>query len=109
MLFLRTGEANGKFWLKESREKSSGDAFLKNIIQNYDDIADDYEDLVRSWGYNMPEVVINALMEHGQLSPIQNPSILDLACGDGLCGQYLKVHQSKLVIRSSEKCFYFLV
>ena len=93
MLFCRTGEVNGKFWLKESREKPAGEAFLKEnpTVQNYDAIADDYEDLVRSWGYNMPEVVINALMEHGQLSPDKNPSILDLACGDGLCGKYLKV------------------
>ena len=91
MLFCRTGEVNGSFWLKESREKPAGDAFLKNIIQDYDSIADDYEDLVRSWGYNMPEVVVNALMEHGKLSPDQKPLILDLACGDGLCGKYLKV------------------
>ena len=91
MMFFRTGEVNGKFWLKESREKQSGEAFLKNIIQDYDDIADDYEDLVRSWGYNMPEVVINALMEHGKINPDHNPLILDLACGDGLCGKYLKV------------------
>lgn len=41
--------------------------------------------------YNMPEVVVNALIEHGKLSPDQNPLILDLACGDGLCGNYLKV------------------
>ena len=93
MLFCRTGEVNGKFWLKESREKPAEEAFLKEnpTVQNYDAIADDYEDLVRSWGYNMPEVVINALMEHGQLSPDKNPLILDLACGDGLCGKYLKV------------------
>ena len=93
MLFCRTGEVNGKFWLKESRDKPAGEAFLKEnpTVQNYDAIADDYEDLVRSWGYNMPEVVINALMEHGQLSPDKNQSILDLACGDGLCGKYLKV------------------
>ena len=92
MLFYRTGELKGKFWLKESREKPSGNAFLKNIIQDYDSIADDYEDLVRSWGYNMPEVVVNALIDHTNISPEHNPTILDLACGDGLCGQYLKVN-----------------
>ena len=90
-LFCRTGELNGKFWLSESREKPSGNAFLKNIIQDYDDIADEYEDLVRSWGYNMPEVVVNALITHGNICAEQNSNILDLACGDGLCGQILKV------------------
>ena len=98
MLFCRTGEINGNFWLKESREKPAGDAFLKSIIQDYDSIADDYEDLVRSWGYNMPEVVVNALIEHGNLSPDQNPLILDLACGDGLCGNYLKVIVFSVII-----------
>ena len=92
MLFIRTGDLDGKFWLKESRDKPSGNAFLKNIIQNYDDIADDYEDLVRSWGYNMPEVVVNSLFEHTNIFSEQEPSILDLACGDGLCGQFLKVN-----------------
>ena len=91
MLFYRTGELKGKFWLKESREKPSGNAFLQNIIQDYDLIADDYEDLVRSWGYNMPEVVVKSLIDHANIHPHRNPNILDLACGDGLCGLMLKV------------------
>ena len=93
MLFCRTGEVNGRFWLKESRDRPAGEAFLKNIIQDYDDIAADYEDLVRSWGYNMPEVVVNALVKHAHIDEQSNRSILDLACGDGLCGQFLKVHK----------------
>ena len=93
MLFCRTGEVNGRFWLKESRERPAGEAFLKNIIQDCDDIAADYEDLVRSWGYNMPEVVVNALVKHAHIDEQYNRNILDLACGDGLCGQFLKVHK----------------
>ena len=92
-IFCRTGDVNGKFWLSENRKKpASVDAFLQNTIQDYDKIADDYEDLVRSWGYNMPEVVVESLMTHGNLSPHKNPTILDLACGDGLCGVMLKVY-----------------
>ena len=93
MLFCRTGEVNGRFWLKESRDRPAGEAFLKNIIQDYDDIAADYEDLVRSWGYNMPEVVVNALVKHAHIDEECNRTIIDLACGDGLCGQFLKVHK----------------
>ena len=91
MIFCRTGDINGKFWLSENRSKPSGDKFLKNIIQDYDDIAADYEDLVRSWGYNMPEVVVRSLIDYANLSPYKTPKILDLACGDGLCGLMLKV------------------
>ena len=72
MLFCRTGEVNGRFWLKESRDRPAGEAFLTNIIQDYDDIAADYEDLVRSWGYNMPEVVVNALVKHAHIDEQYN-------------------------------------
>ena len=91
MIFCRTGDLNGQFWLSERRSKPSGNHFLKNIIQDYDDIAEDYEDLVRSWGYNMPEVVVKSLIDHANIHPHRNPNILDLACGDGLCGLMLKV------------------
>ena len=91
MLFFRTGELTGRFWLSAAREKPSSKDFLGKIIQDYDHIANDYEDLVRSWGYNMPEVVVKTLIKHANLYPEQHPKILDLGCGDGLCGQMLKV------------------
>ena len=54
-------------------------------------MAYDYEDVMRSWGYYMPETVIDALMNYGNLSLENQQSMLDLGCGDGLCGRVIKV------------------
>ena len=90
MLFCRTGELHGKFGLKESGEKPSGNDFLKNIIQDHDYIVDDYRDPFHSWEYIITEVVINALLEHTDIFPDENPTMLYVSCGDGLCRQYSK-------------------
>ena len=39
------------------------------------------------WGYCMPEAIADALVKHGGLG-VQD-SVLDLGCGNGLCGQAL--------------------
>ena len=54
-------------------------------------MAYDYEDVMRSWGYYMPETVIDALMNYGNLSLENQQSMLDLGCGDGFCGRVIKV------------------
>ena len=59
---------------------------MEDIEKYYDDMANDYESVVRSWGYNMPEAVVEALEIHGNLNKDTVLSMLDIGCGDGLCG-----------------------
>ena len=54
-------------------------------------MAEDYEEVVRHWGYNMPESVVEALESYGNLRKESAWSMLDIGCGDGLCGKILKV------------------
>ena len=95
-IYCWTGDVTGDYWFAEHR----GGASIKysdinhpidNIEEYYDNMAGDYEDVVRSWGYNMPESVIDALVKHGNLQVNKQSSFLDLGCGDGLCGFVLKV------------------
>ena len=62
-----------------------------NVEKYYDDMSNDYENVVRSWGYNMSEAVVEALEIHGNLNKQNVSSMLDIGCGDGLCGHILKV------------------
>ena len=74
----------------------------------YNDFAGDYSEVVRAWGYCMPQLISDALVYHGKLKPshdvkvkIDSPSailfindrtrigifqMIDLGCGDGLGG-----------------------
>ena len=47
--------------------------------------------MVKSWGYYVPEMVINSLIRYGRLDASQKRYILDLGCGDGLCGYLAEV------------------
>ena len=64
---------------------------MEDVEKYYDDMSNDYESVVRSWGYNMPESVVEALEFYGNLSKENAWSMLDIGCGDGLCGKILKV------------------
>ena len=81
-----------------SHKVSEGKKYAKDINKEmddiekyYDDMSNDYENVVRSWGYNMPEAVVEALEIHGNLKKQNVSSMLDIGCGDGLCGHILKV------------------
>ena len=59
-IYAWTGQIGGKFWFGDSE---SGKKFAGGIINRvgdpreyYDDLAGSYEEVVRGWGYNMPEV-----------------------------------------------------
>jgi len=54
----------------------------------YNNMADNYEETVRDWGYNMPQVVANTLERFLLDDGVDVPSVkvLDLGCGDGLVG-----------------------
>ena len=67
---------------------------VNNIEKYYDEMASEYEDIVRNWGYNMPETILATLIDHCQISKITNRhfSLLDLGCGDGLGGFVIQVN-----------------
>ena len=67
---------------------------MEDIEKYFDDMSNDYTSVVRSWGYNMPEAVVEALEIHGNLNKDTVSSMLDIGCGDGLCGHILKVISS---------------
>ena len=96
-MYCWTGEIPGRFWFcdhdGETAKKYSKDINkeMEDIEKYYDDMANDYESVVRSWGYNMPEAVVEALEIHGNLNKGTVLSMLDIGCGDGLCGYSLKV------------------
>ena len=79
-----------KFWFANH---TKGQTYTKDImaIQNveeyYNKMASDYEESMFGWGYCMPEAIADALVRHGGLQ--MEASILDLGCGNGLCGQAL--------------------
>jgi len=90
-VFAWTGNVGGKFWFVDIE---CGEKFSENIrvvsdpTELYNKMAENYEEVVRGWGYNMPEIVaekIKELTEH----PTEM-KILDLGCGDGLVGEALK-------------------
>ena len=60
---------------------------IENVESYYNKMANDYENSMFGWGYCMPEVIADALLKHGKLA--REASILDLGCGNGLCGQAL--------------------
>jgi hydroxymethylglutaryl-CoA lyase len=58
----------------------------------YADWSRNYEEDIRSMGYDMPEQVALVLVEHGIFPPTKNTGvvILDAGCGDGLSGMALR-------------------
>ena len=60
---------------------------IENVQDYYNKMASDYEESMFGWGYCMPEAIADALVKHGGLK--MEASILDLGCGNGLCGQAL--------------------
>jgi len=91
-LFAWSGNLDGKFWFLDV---ASGNRF-GNTIQNnkvsgpqelYDNMAENYEEIVRGWGYNMPEIAAKKIKEvSGDPAKMK---LLDLGCGDGLVGEAL--------------------
>ena len=67
-----------------------------NAEEYFDKMAEDYEEIVRQWGYNLPERVFLILMNHTEFSKDKTLNILDLGCGDGLFGFVMKVNNVTL-------------
>ena len=96
-VYCWTGDIAGDYWFCSDKGHFSfdhpisvGEDILR--VQNYyDHIASDYESMVRSWGYYMPEMVINSLSRYKRFDAGPKRYILDLGCGDGLCGYLAEV------------------
>ena len=58
-------------------------------------MAEDFEEVVRHWGYNMPETAFTALVDHAELTKDKSCDILDLGCGAGLFGTVMRVSFEK--------------
>ena len=69
---------------------------IEEVEKYYNDLAHDYENVMRSWGYYMPETVIDSLIRYGNLKMDKEYSVLDLGCGEGLCGYIAEVCSSCL-------------
>ena len=63
-IYAWTGHINGKFWFGdlECGEKFAGDInSIGDPRTYYENMALEYEEVVRGWGYNMPEVFVNVV------------------------------------------------
>ena len=97
-IYFWTGKVEGNYWFGDHRSPEASRLFSKNINERmsnaeryYDEMANHYEEIVRNWGYNMPETMVYNLAKYANLSKNKPFAILDLGCGDGLCGHVLKV------------------
>ena len=97
-LYCWTGNVCGSYWFTELRGTTAKRKYSVNInqcienIENfYDEMAADYEEVIRKWGYNMPETIVDTLVKFAGLSKNEPFELLDLGCGPGLCGMTLKV------------------
>jgi len=54
----------------------------------YDNIAHNYDGILRGWGWNMPEAVVDTLEKGLEIlsTPLGGLSVMDLGCGSGLVG-----------------------
>ena len=101
-IYCWIGHLPGIYWFGEQLAASSQKKYLsmsshhcctnpaENVEKFYDDMAEDYEEVVRHWGYNMPETVLTTLVDHAGLTKNVPVNLLDLGCGDGLCGSIIQ-------------------
>jgi predicted TPR repeat methyltransferase len=91
---------------------------INSVAEYYDNLAEDYDTAVRAWGYCLPECVTEALLKHTTLEP--EAVILDLGCGNGLCGDALfkrgfghvvgaDISQKSLDVAKTRNCYKSLV
>ena len=67
-----------------------------NPVDFFSSAAEEYEAVVRGWGYNLPEVVADNLSQ--MVGNLANCELLDLACGDGLLGAALHARHAAAIL-----------
>ena len=119
-IYCWTGNVCGCYWFTELRATTAKrkysealysvniDQKIENIETFYDDMAVDYEEVIRKWGYNMNETIVDTLVKYAGLSKNESFELLDLGCGPGLCGMTLKVGSNTLQKYLRSLCFIFL-
>ena len=102
-IYCWTGNVCGCYWFTELRATTAKrkysealysvniDQKIENIETFYDVMAVDYEEVIRKWGYNMNETIVDTLVKYAGLSKNESFELLDLGCGPGICGMTLKV------------------
>jgi len=60
-----------------------------SIEKYYDNVAKDYSKAMDAWGYQVPQLMTEVLIEHGKVKPSSDYKIVDLGCGDGAVGDAL--------------------
>ena len=72
------GKVGGKLWLNdEDAEVGSKYLDITDIERSstekyYDNVAKDYSKAMKAWGYCMPELLADALIQHGGLDKSRN-------------------------------------
>ena len=72
------GKVGGKLWLNDedaevgSKYMDCTDIERSSMEMYYDNMAKDYSKAVRAWGYCMPELLTDALIQHGRLDKSRN-------------------------------------
>ena len=75
---VKTGNLRGRFWLNDTDEelgfKYQDVAKLEKdeVESYYDMVAKDYARAMINWGYCMPEILSNAVVINGGVSPTSN-------------------------------------
>merc|ERR1712038_325609 len=119
---VKTGTLNGRFWLNDTDDalgmKYQDVAKLEaNEVESYFDmVAKDYTRAMINWGYCMPEILSNAVIVQGGITPSANIKVIDLGCGDGALGDALMkrgfrdicgadISQSMINIAQTKGCY----
>lgn len=99
-VFGWTGNLEGEQWFSNPGvgETYGGDFRTVSDVHGmhagdyYDAIAHNYDGILRGWGWNMPEAVVDILEKGLEIlsSPLAGKSVIDLGCGSGLVGVALK-------------------
>ena len=57
---------NGRFWLAKNDPSKYRDIYaINDIFEYYQKFVGDYEEVMRGWGYCVPEVTVDAIEKYG--------------------------------------------
>ena len=71
-------------------DKNFSRSNLKYVEELFDVFASDFDDVLSELNYDSPKIIAKYLQENYLLKNDKKISVLDLGCGSGLCGKYIK-------------------